>query len=397
MKTIRKIQHHVQKFQFIHQDVDDKVLQKNPMAVIGGIFNLRLSLSKDAVGYAKRVKISSLKELRALIMKGSASVISTLRDTCKAADTTLLRRAVEGSISQLTLEYFDLPMALIIISVLHFLSETAGAEFTDRKCTLRTLILEDMLTPEGELPELYAKARRDGKPPRCYQDVMVAVRCNVWHGHGIKTFGPLAQNPVITWTALKNAVADLICRQVVPPVTFSKCLEDFKTGKWAQRRNQTVAEFEGEFLNKESILRAACEHDGKDQNRHIPCPDDMQRLFISKISSAVKTEAHVMLTERRADYMTNVSMAYANGRFEDLHPQHFLQLMTITEDIILKRDASKEANLGEAAAPYRYQGRDKDLHLPSGNGSQCIEERARLRAWGFSRRGCAHARASAQR
>ena len=127
-------------------------------------------------------------------------------------------------------------------------------------------------------------------------------------GHGahtylcpIKTFGPLAPNPVLTWTALKNAVVDLICRQVVPQMTFTKCLEDFKNGKWAQRKNQTVSDFEGEFLNKESILRAACEHDVKDQNRHIPCPDDMQKLFISKISSAVKIEAHVMLTERRAD------------------------------------------------------------------------------------------------
>ena len=265
------MQHHVQKFQFIHQDFDDKVLQKNPMDVIGVIFNLRLSLSKDAVGYAKRVKISSLKELRALIMKDSASAITTLRDSCKAADTTLLRRAVEDSISQLTLEYFDLPMELIIISVLHFLSETAGAEFTDRKRTLQTLVLEAMLTPEGGLPELYAKARRDGKPPRYYQNAMVAVRCNIWHGFAVKTFGPLAQNPVITWTALKNAVVDLICRQVVPQVTFSKCLEDFKNGRWSQRRNQTVAEFESEFLNKESILRAACEHDGKDQNRRITC------------------------------------------------------------------------------------------------------------------------------
>ena len=203
---------------------------------------------------------------------------------------------------------------------------------------MRTLILEAMLTPEGELSDLYATARRDGKPPRHYQNAMVAVKWNVWHGHGIKTFGPLAPNPVHTmaWTALKNAVVDLICRQVVPQMTFTKCLEDFKNGKWAQRKNQTVSEFEGEFLNKESILRAACEHDGKDQSRHIPCPDDMQRLFISKISSAVKVEAHVMLTERRADYMMDTNLSYANGRFEDLHPRHFLQLMTVTEDIMLK-------------------------------------------------------------
>jgi hypothetical protein len=77
---------------------------------------------------------------------------------------------------------------------------------------------------------------------------------------------------VYTWTALKNAVVDLICRQVVPQMTFAKCLEDFKTGKWAQRRNQTVSEFEGEFLNKESILRAACEHDGKRPEQAHPMP-----------------------------------------------------------------------------------------------------------------------------
>ena len=263
-------------------------------------------------------------------------------------------------------------MEIIIISVLHFLSETTGADFTDRKRTMRTLILEAMLTPEGELPDLYATARREGKPPRHYQNAMVAVKCNVWHGHGIKTFGPLAPNPVLTWTALKNAVVDLICRQVVPQMTFTKCLEDFKNGKWAQRRNQTVSEFEGEFLNKESILRAACEHDGKDQNRHIPCQDDMQKLFISKISSAVKVEAHAMLTERRADYMMETNLTYANGRFEELHPHDFLQLMTITEDIMLKREASKEANLGESAAspPYKYQGRDRGPHLPQATRSQ---------------------------
>ena len=61
MKIIKKIQHHVQTFQFIYQDFDDKALQKNPMDMIGVIFNLRLSLNKDSVAYAKRVKISSLK------------------------------------------------------------------------------------------------------------------------------------------------------------------------------------------------------------------------------------------------------------------------------------------------------------------------------------------------
>ena len=66
---------------------------------------------------------------------------------------------------------------------------------------------------------------------------------------------------------------------------------------------QTVSEFEGEFLAKENALRAAYEHDGKDQGRHIPCMDDMQKLFITKLSSEVKLEAHKMLSERRADHI----------------------------------------------------------------------------------------------
>ena len=68
--------------------------------------------------------------------------------------------------------------------------------------------------------------------------------------------------------------------------------------------------------------------------------------------------------------MMETNLSYANGRFEDLHPHHFLQLMTITEDIMLKREASKEANLGETATPYKYQGRDRGPHLPPGNASQ---------------------------
>ena len=45
----------------------------------------------------------------------------------------------------------------------------------------------------------------------------------------------------------------LICRQVVPQVTFSKCLGDFKNRKWAHKKTQTVSEFErGGFPNKET-------------------------------------------------------------------------------------------------------------------------------------------------
>ena len=44
-----------------------------------------------------------------------------------------------------------------------------------------------------------------------------------------------------------------------------------------------------------------------------------------------------------------------------------MKLMMITEDIMLKREASKAANLGEPDQKAPYQGRD--LRLPSGNGN----------------------------
>ena len=110
---------------------------------------------------------------------------------------------------------------------------------------MRTLILEAILTPEGELLDLYVKAHREGKPPQHYQNAMVAARCNVWHGHGIKTFGPLAPNPILTWTALKNSVVDLICRQVVPQITFTKCLEESrKTARMENGRSAGTKQFQ---------------------------------------------------------------------------------------------------------------------------------------------------------
>ena len=129
-----------------------------------------------------------------------------------------------------------------------------------------------------------------------------------------------------------------------------------------------MSEFEGEFLAKENALRSACEHDGKDQGRRIPCMDDMQKIFIAKLSPDVKSEAHVMLSERRADFMVNANLAYSNCRFEDLLPEHFMKLMMVTEDIMLKREASKDANLGSPEQKGQYQGRD--LHLPGGNGTK---------------------------
>jgi hypothetical protein len=166
---------HIQKFQAISRGFDDKLLEKNPMDVVGAIYNLRLQTDKEVVAYAKRAKISSLKELRAVIMKEAPAVVNTLRAACKAEDTTLLRRAVEDTISQLTLDYYDLTLDIVIITVLHFLSETQGADFSDRRRTMRTLVLEAMLTPAWELGHLYIKAREDGKPPRAYQNGLVVA------------------------------------------------------------------------------------------------------------------------------------------------------------------------------------------------------------------------------
>ena len=59
---------------------------------------------------------------------------------------------------------------------------------------------------------------------------------------------------------------------------------------------------------------------------------------------------------------------YANCRFEDLLPEHFLKLMMVTaaETIMRKREASRPGNLGTPAPRYdKYQGRD--LHLPEGS------------------------------
>ena len=50
----RKMQKHISKFQSIRQGFDDKVLEKNPMDVVGAIYNLRLQTDKDTVAYAKR-------------------------------------------------------------------------------------------------------------------------------------------------------------------------------------------------------------------------------------------------------------------------------------------------------------------------------------------------------
>ena len=154
----KKIRLHIEKFKVNNREFDDKVLQKNPMDVIDAIYNLRLQFDKDAVSYARRAKINSIKEFRAAIIKDSPGVISALREACKAPDTTALRQAVKDAVQKLTIEYFDLPLEITIITVVHFLSETQGSEFADRRRTMRTLILEAMCTPDWELPEMYKAA-----------------------------------------------------------------------------------------------------------------------------------------------------------------------------------------------------------------------------------------------
>ena len=79
-----------------------------------------------------------------------------------------------------------------------------------------------------------------------------------------------------------------------------------------------------------------------------------------------------MLSERRADHMVKHDLSYANCRFEDLLPEHFMTLMMVTEDIMLKSEASKDANLGSPDSKGQYQGHPhgRDLHVPNGNGTK---------------------------
>ena len=135
-----------------------------------------------------------------------------------------------------------------------------------------------------------------------------------------------------------------------------------------------MAEFEGEFIDKTDILKAACEYDGKEHATSMPCADEIQRLFISKISATVTQGAHTMLANRTADILMQESLEYANCRFEDLHYGHFMRVITVAEDIIVKTAATKRGNLGETGTRPRYdrtQGRDyergpgRDLHLPA--------------------------------
>ena len=158
-------------------------------------------------------------------MKDAPNVISTLREACNAPDATALRQAVKEAIQKLTIEYFDLPLEINIIAVMHFLSETQSSEFADRRRTMKTLILEAMVTPDWELPAMYKVACEQGKPPRQYQNAMVAAHCNIWHSDGVNHLGPLSSDPTKHWVDLKDMVMDVICRQAVQKVKFAKALD----------------------------------------------------------------------------------------------------------------------------------------------------------------------------
>ena len=90
-----------------------------------------------------------------------------------------MRKAVDECIKQLAQEYFDLPAEMIIITVMHFLSTMPGAEFADKRRTIRTMVLEAMMTPECELHGMYMQARAEGKPQRNYQAAMVVARFSI--------------------------------------------------------------------------------------------------------------------------------------------------------------------------------------------------------------------------
>ena len=213
-KMRKKILEFILKFQNLNVDFDNEVLQKNPMEMARVMHNMHLQFEKDCVPYAKRNKLSSMRDLRALVIKDNLSVITDLRMACKAADTMVLRRGVNKCIKALTLEYHFVPMGIITMTVLHFLSETTVTEFAERKRIMHALIREAMLTPDHELPGLYHRTLADGRPPRFYTNLMISQRGNIWHGHGVNNFGPLAEDLDSNWAALKEAVVNVICKQV---------------------------------------------------------------------------------------------------------------------------------------------------------------------------------------
>ena len=78
-----RIKAHLKKLTQVHGDFDHEVLDKNPLAMVSSMFNLSLQQDKDAVSYAKKQKITTTKEFRALVTKNNSSMVATLRAACK--------------------------------------------------------------------------------------------------------------------------------------------------------------------------------------------------------------------------------------------------------------------------------------------------------------------------
>ena len=152
------IKAHLKKLMQVHGDFDHEVLEKNPLDMVSSMYNLSMLQDKDAVSYAKKQKITMMKELRALIMKNNSSVVTALRAACKQDDAKQLSRAIEACIKGLTSEYFQMPTHVIVISTLYFLTETSTPEFAGKRRTAQTLIREALIAFLSELGATYARA-----------------------------------------------------------------------------------------------------------------------------------------------------------------------------------------------------------------------------------------------
>ena len=278
-----RIKAHLKKLMQVHGDFDHEVLDKNPLDMVSSMYNLSLQYDRDAVAYAKKQKITTMKEFRALVMKTNSSMVTALRAACKQDDAKQLSQAIEACIKDLTSEYFEMPTHIIVISTLYFLTETSTPEFAGKRRTAQTLIREALIAPLGELGAMYARAQVDGRPPREQQSAMVAARENLWHSPGVDNFGPLSPALEQNWVDLKNAVVHTICRQIIPKRTFEAARSDFTEGRWRHKEKQLVSEFEGEFMQRMDQLQLKCVHDDLDQASVMPCTRDCQKLFIGKI------------------------------------------------------------------------------------------------------------------
>ena len=135
-----RIKAHLKKLMQVHGDFDHEVLDKNPLDMVSSMYNLSLQQDRDAVAYAKKKKITTMKEFRALVMKNNSSMVTALRAACKQDDAKQLSRAIEACIKDLTSEYFEMPTHVIVISSLYFLTETSTPEFAGKRRTAQTLI-----------------------------------------------------------------------------------------------------------------------------------------------------------------------------------------------------------------------------------------------------------------